>query len=63
MSSLTASFRDLLGAAPAPAECERTQPCGASSGPVLIHDCITGADHTTLLLVKWRQWDTARDHD
>lgn len=60
MTSLTASFWDILRPASAERQAERTRPAPPASGPVFIHDCISPVNHSTLLLVKWREWDEAR---
>ena len=45
-----------------PRDTARSAPKRPDSGPVLIGDCATAADHATLLLALWRQRDL-RDED
>jgi len=42
---------------------ERTIPARPAPGPVLIGDCSTAADHTTLLCALWRRWDDQPPED
>jgi hypothetical protein len=36
-------------------QAERAKPASVTTGPVFIHDCISGVNHTTVLHELWRR--------
>ncbi len=58
-----ALFFDARLAPDRPEEQDRVKAKPPVPGPVLLGDCATAADHTTLLLALWRRWDADRSED